>query len=821
MVKLSRLLKDYKETGAVNEVVNLHGFVDEHTFHTKSGDLGVVVKLAGVDYECLDPAQMDELARRFEAAMRIFDEKFRVYQYLVKRDEASLPHRDDYSDPVVREAVSNRIAHLRTERDQLFEVSIYFVILYEAGSRKRSLQGRAAEIARNPRALLRELSAGQRTEIIGEEIDRGRAALSNKVNSFLIQLREHIGVDLLDKGAAFQFFRMLLNFTQDKADRIRLKHDAFLDYFVCDSAIECHRDHLRVDDHFVKVLTMKEPPSQTAANLLHQLLEIPCNCVAVTEWQRQDNFAMRKFIQSKRRHHHNSKSSLMNYVNFSGQPTTPDQMLVDDSASALVHDLGSCLKEMEVNGNYFGQFSFTIVLYDRRKEHVDRASAEAFKVFSTVDSVLIEERYNLLNAFLATLPGNVRYNLRYVYLLNTNYADLSFLFTSHRGEVWNHHLGEEYLAILETTQSNPFFLNLHYQDVAHTIILGGTGSGKSFFLNFLLTNLQKYRPFTFIFDLGGSYEHLTRLFGGGYLKIGIERRSFTINPFRLENTKENLQFLFSFVKVLIESGGYQMNSQDDREVYAAVCNIYEVPAEIRRLGSVLGMLRKPLAQQLLKWSGDGQYGALFDNEEDSLTLAHFQAFDFEGMDKYPQVLEPLLFYVLHRANASIYDAEYGTTFKAFVMDEAWRFLKNPTIRDYITEALKTWRKRNAALILATQSSEDLTKTEMLATVAESCATKIFLASPGMQREAYRRIFHLNETEARLIAELLPKQQVLVKRPDMAKVLNLKVDPKGYWLYTNSPNDNSRRKAAFEQFGFEAGLAKLAASAERDAVAANS
>ena len=32
----------------------------------------------------------------------------------------------------------------------------------------------------------------------------------------------------------------------------------------------------------------------------------------------------------------------------------------------------------------------------------------------------------------------------------------------------------------------------------------------------------------------------------------------------------------------------------------------------------------------------------------------------------------------------------------------------------------------------------------------------------------------------------------MKRPDMAKVVNLNVDRKGYWLYTNSPYDNQRR-----------------------------
>jgi type IV secretory pathway VirB4 component len=197
--------------------------------------------------------------------------------------------------------------------------------------------------------------------------------------------------------------------------------------------------------------------------------------------------------------------------------------------------------------------------------------------------------------------------------------------------------------------------------------------------------------------------------------------------------------------------------------------------------------------------------------EDNLTFAAFQTFDFEGMDKYPQVLEPLLFYVLHRANASIYDPALDTRFKAFVMDEAWRFLKNDTIRRYITEAVKTWRKRNAAMILATQSSDDLERSEMLSVIVESCATKMFLANPGMDREAYRETFHLNETEAALIASLVPKQQILVKRPDFSKVINLNVDPIGYWLYTSNPYDNQRRREAFERYGFARGLEQLTRS----------
>jgi type IV secretion system protein VirB4 len=181
------------------------------------------------------------------------------------------------------------------------------------------------------------------------------------------------------------------------------------------------------------------------------------------------------------------------------------------------------------------------------------------------------------------------------------------------------------------------------------------------------------------------------------------------------------------------------------------------------------------------------------------------------MDKYPQVLEPLLFYILHRANATIHDAAEGTLSKWFVMDEAWRFFRNLTTRLYILEALKTWRKRNAALVLATQSGEDLEQSEILPILVESCPTKLFLANPGMDEEWYARVFKLNTTESQIIARLIPKRQILVKRPDHTKVLHLDVDPKGYWLYTNSPYDNQRKREAFARYGLERGLEVLARS----------
>ncbi|MCE5306095.1 MAG: DUF87 domain-containing protein [Acidobacteriales bacterium] len=811
MVRLSEITKAYREAGALNSLISLYATLDEHTFLTKAGHVLQVLRVRGVDHECLDHPQLDQIARRFEAAMRIFPAAFRVYQLMMKRDHAVLPHQD-YANVAVHQAVQNRVEYLARKSDSLYTLDLFFVIVHEPDLSHSAVAGRFRQALRDPRhAATAWFAHGKTLEVLEADLQQACDNLANKVSSSIVQLRDVAAMELLHVDDAFRVFARLLNYGPGKSDALTLHSEEGLDYQLANSALECYRDHLEVDDYYVRVLTLKEPPAQTYANAFAALQELPSNVIAVSEWKREDNLKMRRAINSHRRHHHNSSASLSNYLNMSDQAVRPEEMLIDDSAVAQVADLGQSLRDMEVEGRYFGQFSLTIILYGLDPKRTEHAAAECFKVFSTHDAALMDERYNLLNAWLAAIPGNDIYNLRRVWLMNTSYADLAFLFAHSSGEPWNAHLNREYLALLETNHGTPYFLNLHAGDIAHSLILGATGSGKSFFLNFLLTNLQKYEPFTCIFDLGGSYEATTQMFGGSYLKIGIDKLGFSINPFSLTPTPENIHFLFSFIKVLVESNGYRTDNADERDIYEAIGNLYEAPEEIRRLRSLLGMIRRPLAEQMQKWTADGQYGALFDNVADNLTFARFQAFDFEGMDKYPAVLEPLLFYILHRANAAIYEAGAETVSKWFVLDEAWRFFRNATTRLYIVEALKTWRKRNAAMILATQSGEDLEQSEILPIVVESCPTKLFLANPGMNEEWYRRTFKLNVTESQAISRLVPKQQILVKRPDFAKILNLNVDPVGYWLYTNSPYDNQRKREAFARYGFDGGLEALARS----------
>ena len=809
MVTLHRILRDYRDAGACNSLIALWGFVDESAFLTKSGHVGVVYQLRGQDAEGLTHPQRQSVVHQFEAALRLLDERCRVYQYILKQTVEPFV-APSCRRAVAHEALQRRNAYLNERRHELYRIDHFLVLLYETPttSRTSSSLGRAW---RAPGHALRQwLSTSHTCALLETELDRALNTLHHKARAVEVQLDDS-GLRRLNKAEAFRFFRRLINYDASTIAASALAYDTHLDYFVADSAVECHRDRLIVGHQAVKVLSMKEPPGQTFAHILGDLFAIPGEFIACLEWQRSPHDRVRRDIQSRRRHFFNKRVSLVNYVS---SESRPEDMLVDDSAGATVRQLGDALTELEVNGHFFGSCSLTLVLHDAETGALQANVAEAMKVFAAHDGCAFEESYNLLNAWLSIVPGNAAYNLRRLAVLETNLADLSFLFTLDPGDPTSRHLGREALAVFETPSQTPYAYNLHVDDVGHTLVLGATGSGKSFLLNFLVTHLQQYDPLTVVLDLGHSYRKLATLLEGSYLELGLRQQGVTINPFDLDApSPEQLHFLHAFTKILLEGDdSHPLSDLEDRETYEAVENLFVLDRSQRRLFTLANLLPRALAARLHKWVDGGRYAALFDNPRDTLTMDRLQVFDFESMRDYPSLLEPLLFYVLHRVSERVLDPAEMGTLKVCVMDEAWRLIQHPTLKAYVQEALKTWRKRNAAMLLATQSIDDFASVDLLRTVVESCPTRLLLANPSLDRRQYGELFQMNDMELDLLSGLVPRQQILLKRANLAKVLTLRVDPKSYWIYTNTPIDNERVASIFRQYGFADGIDRLAASA---------
>jgi hypothetical protein len=478
MLRLDKVIKPWKESAALNDHINLYGFWNEKTFLTKSGDLGVVLSVPGVDYESLDRSKQEYAVKRLEAALKTFGSGSHVYQYLFKSNRPDIPFAR-YDDPIVEAAINQRRQFFEAKRDHLYQVEIFYCILLEGPRSKTGVATALASLIRDPRGAIGELRAqftnGSMKTLLRVDIERDVVRLDQYVQAFVRQLADFMQVEVLNQQEQFTFFRRLLNYDHGRIAG-RPQTTQFLDYQVVNSTIEAERDHLRVGDHIVRVLTMKEAIHETRPLVLDALLKLPANFYVVTEWTPLPADKARKEVNKRRRHFNMSKTGFVSQMG--SDAANPRDVLVDESKQADIENLGDCLRALG-DGQSLGNFSLTIVLYGREKTQLERLVGEFNGVFSNADGNLFAETYNQLNAYFATVPGNYALNLRQLYLLNTNYADLSFLFTILPGEKTNAHLGTEYLAALETDNNTPYFLNLHNGEVAHTLILGMTGSGKT------------------------------------------------------------------------------------------------------------------------------------------------------------------------------------------------------------------------------------------------------------------------------------------------------------------------------------------------------
>ena len=804
MVPLQKFLKPYHQAGAYNALLAPHRFVNRQLFLTKGNALGVVLSAEGVDPECATEGMLDSYARRAAAAWRLLDERFRVYQYVVKQDQTEIPEEGDYPTATVTETVHSRNEYLRSQG--LYTIRLVYVLLLEGEKLPRSLQA--------------TLSNKKVLRVLASQLAERSGRLMAAVDSFRRNLDDLFGLKVLDKAEAFSFFRLLTNLDPELAAAERLKHDSHVDYYLPSAALHCTAKGLSVGDVELEVLSLKEPPGATFPNLLGELLCIRSNFVICSEFQRVVQDKAVSTVRAAQTHFHWSQwvSDVPSILSMAFNRGNRENVVADESAIDDVKDLGETLKRLNAGTGreYLGQYSLTIVLFGSRGRAALRtAAADVQKIVGQHEGALIHETYNALNAYLSIVPGNTAFNLRRVWMLSGNYADLSFLYAPYAGELRNRHLQSEYTVALETNDRTLAYLALHEGDKQGLLVFGAQRVGKSTLANLLIDHSQKTLPRTFIVDLGGSYEFLTRKHGGSYVKIRFGReQTFRINPFVLPGTPENLQFLAEFVGLLIvnNEGTEPPSVREKQEIYDVIEELYVLHEKDRTLKNVADGLPQRLKDALVPWVRGGQYGTVFDNERDTLTFAHFQTFDLQDMDQlYPHLLGPFFFYIFGRISQMVYDPAARTIPKQLWADEVWRFLSNETARNYFIEAGKTWPKHNGGIALITQSAADLQLNGVLAQATELCPTKLLLPNPGADFAVYRDVFHLNERETELFAALTPKRQVLWKTETRSKVLNVHIDPRAYWEYTNSPYDNERRAQAIAEHGVERGLEILAAS----------
>ena len=131
---------------------------------------------------------------------------------------------------------------------------------------KTGVRAALGRLFRDPAGAVSELKAqftnnGMKT-LLRSQIERDLAQLEQRAQAFVRQLGDFVRIDILNQQGQFHFLRRLLNYDEWRIAG-QPKHTQFLDYQVVNSDIEAERDHLRVGDHFVRILTMKEAIGET------------------------------------------------------------------------------------------------------------------------------------------------------------------------------------------------------------------------------------------------------------------------------------------------------------------------------------------------------------------------------------------------------------------------------------------------------------------------------------------------------------------------------------------------------------------------------
>jgi type IV secretion system protein VirB4 len=770
----------FAKAGAACSIVPIARFVKEHIFALKGGGYGCLFSLAGIDEEGLTDQELEAQMRSLEGALHGLPESSCLYQYTRVMSGFELPRQPQYQNPVTEVFANNRLTFLeRTAR--FLRIDLHWCMTIEPPKIK-PFQQKPKEHAADTSRMLAEL---EKTATILEG-----------------HLGSSLGLRLLDKNAAFQFFSYLFNL-EEWAENDRLRADTSVDRQIVKNPVAWHSDHLRVGKRYVQMFSLKTTPEASRPCLFSSLLMLDRDSILCSTWRPKSTAAARSEIDAQEKFISFFKVGVLTRV-MSGRDTASLETGAGaKAANSNVDDLSEVIRSLDKKAQ--GEYSLRLLLAANSPDQLRDTIPAVHRAFVDARAQALEETLGNLSAFYAMFPGNGKFNVFPLWLSEDHHARLSSIFAPHLGHPHSEDLDAEYLNIFETRTRTPFFQDVYVDGVRVMLILGPTGTGKSVHGNQLVALEQKYGGFSYIFDIGGSYESVVELYGGRVDRVGTTGPR--VNPFALEPTESNLKFLYTFIRLLLTNGGAELEPEDDDVIHKAVQDMYLLDRENRRLSNLY--LPKKLDRYLSKWVRDGVYHAIFDNAEDDLSLSRVQCFDFAGVnnEQFADLIEPLMVWLLRRINDVLYDPANLGVPKHILIEELFSSMKNRQLLEGALASIKTVRKNLGGVTLIGQSAEDLG--ENADSIVNSCSSFLFLKDPTFNRKRYAELFRLNEQQLALFESLQDREALYIRRDGLTKVVILNLDSRSYATFSTKPKDRVRRSKLIAKYGLTEGIDRFA------------
>ncbi|MBL8550989.1 MAG: conjugal transfer protein TrbE [Hyphomonadaceae bacterium] len=539
----------------------------------------------------------------------------------------------------------------------------------------------------------------------------------------------------------------------------------------------------------LKVLSVRTYVSETEPGLLDALNRLGVPYRWVTRVMPLDREEARSEIEKIRKRWFSKRKGILTLLREALY--REEATLLDNDATAQAEDADLALQE--VNGEAAGAayVTLTITVADANEATAFERIRQIRQVADGMGFVTALETINAVEAWLGSLPGQPYADLRRPILLTPSLAHLLPLSAVWAGEHQNKHLNGPPLLVAATDGATPFRLHLHHGDVGHTLIVGPTGAGKSVLLGLLAAQWRRYaHAQVFMLDAGRSSRALVLGLSGAFVDLMQDeaQASIALQPLAHIDDETERAWARDWLIALLERANIAVDPARREEIWAALSVLGERPANERTLSVLSALIQDgDIRTALQPFTHAGPWGRLIDADVSHLTEHDVQAFEMGELMPRADALAAVLPCLVHAL-----EARFDGRPTLLILDEAWAYLRDGAFANQIQAWLKTLRKKNVAVVFATQELADVEASTIAATILEACPTRIFLAN-DRAREPRTRAFYeglgLNTRQIALIGEAAPKRDYYVQTRSGARLIDLTLGPAALaFLGASTPQD---------------------------------
>src|SRR5258707_307565 len=707
----------------------------------KDGSLQRTARFRGPDLDSATPAELVGTTARLNNALRRLGSGWAIFVE-ASRDAAQNYPLSEFPDPVSGLVDAERRAQFEEEGAH-FESAYYLTFLFLP----------PAEEAARAEALLYEGRArdegADAHEILKGFIDRTDRVLQ-LIEGFVPEAA------WLSDAETLTYLHACVS---TRRHRVRVPEvPMYLDAILVDEPLigglepRLGRAHLRT-------LTLMGFPSATHPGILDELNRLAFPYRWSTRAIALDQTDATRVLTRIRRQWFSKRKSVMAILK--EVMTNESSALLDTDAHNKALDADAALQELGSDLIGEAYVTATVTVWDEDARVAEERLRLVEKVIQGRDFTCIAETVNAVEAWLGSLPGHVYANVRQPPVSTLNLAHMMPLSAVWAGPERNEHLDGPPLLFAKTEGATPFRLSLHVGDVGHTLVVGPAGAGKSVLLALMALRFWRCpRPQVFAFDYGGSIRAAALAMGGDWHDLGGAISEDVADPVALqplagiEDAGERA-WAAEWMAAILAREGVTVAPEVKELVWSALTSLAGATVGERTLTGLSVLLQSgALKRALQPYCVGGPWGRLLDAEAERLGESHVQAFETEGLigaGAAPAVLA----YLFHRVEGRLDGRP-----TLLIVDEGWLALDDPTFRAHLRQWLKKLRKKNASVVVATQSLADIQNSAIAAAIVESCPTRLFLPNDRAIEPQIMAIyprFGLNDRQIEILARATPKR----------------------------------------------------------------